>query len=190
MFLLVGLGNIGAEYAETRHNVGFMVLDEIIRLYNLIPHSSKFNASTFSGIICNEKIIAIKPTTFMNNSGIAVAKTKNFYKIQNDKIIVFQDDLDLSFCKIKLKLGGNSAGHNGIKSIDSMIGNDYFRIKIGIDRPSFKSDIIDYVLNKFKKDEAAKLKKLIVSIATNLPELLQNKKDNFINKIHLEQQGF
>ena len=135
MFLLVGLGNFGNKYALTRHNYGFLVLDKIIQHYNLQHNNIKFKADFFIGNILTHKIIAIKPQTYMNLSGEAVLATANFYKIKPENVLVMHDDLDLLLGKIKYKNGGGSAGHNGLKSIDQLFANNYFRIRLGIGKP-------------------------------------------------------
>lgn len=186
MFLLVGLGNIGTEYKNTRHNCGFMCADRIIEQYSINNHQVKFKADIYSGKLLEHDVMIVKPQTFMNKSGIAVSLIKNFYKIPIENIFVFHDDLDLEFCKLKYKIGGGAGGHNGLKSIDEMIGKNYHRIRIGIGRPEFKNDVVNYVLNKFNKDELNKLQKIIDIISNNIDKLFGDKKDAFLNKCALE----
>ncbi|BCD61569.1 peptidyl-tRNA hydrolase, PTH1 family [Nitratiruptor sp. YY08-26] len=150
MHLIVGLGNPGSEYARTRHNVGFMVVDELI--HRLEP--VKINKASFKGELFRHKdIFLLKPLTFMNRSGESVAAVKNFYKIALDNIIVIHDDLDLGLGALRFKKGGSSGGHNGLKSLDSSIGQDYLRIRFGIGRPSSKEEVIKYVLSNFTSKE-------------------------------------
>lgn len=182
MILLVGLGNIGDEYENTRHNVGFVVADKMIREYNLSYDTKKFHSEIFTGFINGAKIILIKPQTYMNKSGIAVSEVANFYKIPLEDIYVFQDDMDLELGKMKFKTGGSSAGHNGIKSIDEMIGKDYHRIRIGIGRPKYNKDVINFVLNKFTEDERVKLENICDRIVNNA-NLMLNNRDLFLTNV-------
>lgn len=182
MILLVGLGNIGTEYDNTRHNVGFLVADKMIREYNLLYDTKKFHSEIFTGFINGTKIILIKPQTYMNKSGIAVSEIANFYKIPLEDIYVFQDDMDLELGKMKFKTGGSSAGHNGIKSIDEMIGKDYHRIRIGIGRPKYNNDVINFVLNKFTEDERVKLENICDRIVNNA-NLMLNNRDLFLTNV-------
>lgn len=181
MFLLVGLGNIGKEYENTRHNVGFMCVDKIIEKYNIVNHQVKFKADIYSGKIDKNDVLVIKPQTYMNRSGIAVSLVKQFYKIPIENIFVFHDDLDLEFCKLRYKVGGGAGGHNGLKSIDEMIGKNYHRIRIGIGRPEFKDDVVNYVLNKFDGDKMIKLEMVLSVVGDNVALLFGDKKDGFVN---------
>jgi PTH1 family peptidyl-tRNA hydrolase len=182
MFLFVGLGNIGKEYENTRHNVGFIIADKFIKEYNFSQQSDKFHSEVWSGTINCEKCFIIKPQTFMNKSGIAVSEIKNFYKIPLENIYVFHDDLDVALGKVKYKVGGGSGGHNGIKSIDEMIGKEYNRVRIGIGRPVYKDDIVNFVLNKFSEDERISIENICDRIVNNI-NLLLNNKDLFLTKI-------
>lgn len=174
MFLFVGLGNYGDEYNNTRHNAGFIVVDNIIREYNFRSEGKKFHSELYSGSINCEKGYIIKPQTYMNRSGIAVCEISRFYKIPLNRIFVFHDDMDINLGKIKYKVGGSSAGHNGIKSIDEMIGKDYNRIRIGIGRPQYKDDVINFVLNRFTEDERIALENASTKIVNNANTLLNN----------------
>jgi PTH1 family peptidyl-tRNA hydrolase len=183
MHLLAGLGNPGLEYKTTRHNYGFIVLDEIILKYGFEKSSSKkFSSDIFFGEIFGKKIIALKPKTYMNLSGLAILEAINFYKIPSEKIIVFHDEVDLELSRIKVKQGGGSAGHNGIKSIDHHIGREYVRVRLGVSKPAEKNFIIsDYVLSKFSDDEKIVVKKISSIIAGSMPILLDKKYDEFMN---------
>lgn len=183
MYLLVGLGNIGKEYENTRHNFGFMCVDKIIEKYDINNKQTKFNADIYTGKISEKKVMIAKPRTYMNRSGIAVSQIKSFYKIPLENIFVFHDDLDLEFLKIKYKIGGSSAGHNGIKSIDEMIGKNYSRIRLGIGRPEKKEDVIDFVLRKFSNEELELVGKLNRKISDNVDKLFSENKNKFINSI-------
>ncbi len=183
MILLVGLGNPGSEYAETRHNVGFMAVDEIVHRYSFSSFKSKFKGEYTEGIIQNEKVMILKPSTYMNLSGESVQALCRFYKIPTDKIIVFQDDMDLPVGKVKVKIGGGSGGHNGIKSLDSHIGNGYMRVRIGIDKPVIKEQVVDWVLSKFSAESRRVLNETIIKIADEIPVLLTKDSSVFLNKI-------
>lgn len=184
MYLFVGLGNIGKEYENTRHNFGFCVVDKIMEKYDINNHESKFNSDMYIGKIGSEKIIVAKPKTFMNNSGIAISKIKNFYKIDSQNIFVFHDDMDLEFCKIKFKFGGGNAGHNGLKSLDANISQNYYRIRLGIGKPKFKEDTINFVIGKFTKEEFKQIDDISEKIANNIKWLFMENKDRFLNEIN------
>ena len=152
MHLIVGLGNPGGKYAKNRHNIGFMVIDHLIDRLGPTPQSK----SGFKGELYKTgKILLLKPLTFMNLSGESVAAVKNFYKIENEHVIVIHDDLDLGLGAIRIKRGGSHGGHNGLKSIDAHIGADYIRVRFGIGRPEHKSQVISYVLSDFTPKELA-----------------------------------
>jgi peptidyl-tRNA hydrolase, PTH1 family len=184
MFLLVGLGNPGAEYKKTRHNAGFMVIDEVCRQYDIrLEKKKKFLSEGGEGVIAGHKVAVIKPTTYMNNSGSAVQAAASFYKISPAKIIVFHDEIALAFAKVRVKTGGSAAGHNGLKDIDSHLGKDYARVRIGIHHPGDKDAVSDYVLHPFAKEEYQKIQVLNEIIGQYLPVLLDGKPDLFMTKI-------
>lgn len=159
MKLIVGLGNPGIQYQFTRHNVGFMVVDEIFcHHFSATEWQKKFNGLLAGGEINGQKVLLLKPETFMNLSGKSVLAASTFCKIAPADIIVIHDDIDLQTGKIKVKIGGSSAGHNGIKSIDSAIGIEYHRVRVGVGRPTSQMDIADYVLSNFSKEELDTLK--------------------------------
>ena len=186
MHLLVGLGNIGREYEFTRHNYGFLLLDQIIEDYGLVKQSSKFKSEIFSGIIDGQKVMAIKPQTFMNLSGGAVSQVANFYKIAPKNIVALHDDLDVEFGKIKAKVGGGHAGHNGLRSIDGSIGKEYARIRLGISRPENKEfDTSDYVLGRFTKGDLKEMEYVNKKISDLLGSLLEGDLPGFLNKFYL-----
>ncbi len=158
MYLITGLGNIGDKYQKTRHNVGFMVIDEMTK--NLT--TSNINNSNFQATLLKSGYnLFCKPKTYMNNSGIALREIKKYYKIEHEDIIVIHDDLDLPFGTVKFKIGGSHGGHNGLKSIDANIGKDYIRVRIGIGKPENKADVVNYVLNNFSKEELNQLEGII-----------------------------
>jgi len=161
MKLIVGLGNIGREYENTRHNIGFIAVDKII--FNLNYFS--INKKEFKGSLFKvNNFLFLKPSTYMNLSGESVIAVKHFYKIDNNDIIVIHDDLDLKLGALKFKKGGSSGGHNGLKSIDKHIGNDYYRIRIGIGRPEKKSEVLNYVLGNFRDEELSKLEQTLLNV--------------------------
>jgi PTH1 family peptidyl-tRNA hydrolase len=150
MKLLVGLGNPGPTYTYTRHNIGFLIIDKILHRVS----ANNISKKSFLGELYKYKdMLLLKPTTFMNLSGKSVQAVANFYKIKPDDILVIHDDIDLPFGAIKLKKGGGHGGHNGLKSIDSLITKEYNRLRLGVDKPEYKSQVADYVLSKFNEDE-------------------------------------
>ena len=165
MLLLVGLGNPGPNNLNNRHNIGFKIIDAINQHFKLSKQKPKFKGLLTTGNIESQKVYAIKPLTFMNNSGTAIKELIDYFKINAKDVIVFHDDMDIDFGKIKAKFGGSSAGHNGIDSIDKNIGKNYSRIRIGIGKPREKSMTNKYVLSKFTKEEGK-----IVNNINNLAE--------------------
>ena len=173
MKLFVGLGNPGERYKLTRHNVGFMVLDKLIKQLSVEGWDKKFD-SFFKKIIIDQKnMILLKPLTFMNISGHAVQKVKNFYDIDHKNIVIIHDDIDLELGKIKLKKGGGDGGHNGLKSIIKLIGSEFNRIRIGVGRPE-KINVSSYVLNDFRKEEVSLLEKIILKSCKGINLLIAN----------------
>lgn len=178
--LIVGLGNPGSEYHNTRHNVGFMAIDAIALKYNFSwQNSSKMMGEISSGFIGTQKIILLKPMTFMNLSGQSVALVKNYYKLETSEILVLQDEIDLTTGIIKYKIGGGSGGHNGIKSLDSTIGNMYSRIRIGVDKPDDADMVADYVLSNFTNSERKVIDQKIELIVNNIELLIAGKTEEF-----------
>ena len=191
MFLVVGLGNPGSEYANTRHNVGFMAADEIFRRYNFSPFRSKFDGLIAEGNIEGQKVYLLKPQTFMNLSGNSVVKAASFYKILPQNIVVIHDDMDLPIDKIKAKIGGGSGGHNGLKSIDSCITPNYNRIRIGVGHPvvHIQENIINHVLSSFSKIEKEALQKNIEIVAELLPILFNKGIAELSNQLGMVQNN-
>lgn len=187
MFLVVGLGNPGAEYAATRHNVGFMAADELHRRYNFSPWRAKFDGLIAEGQIENEKVYLLKPQTYMNLSGNSVVKAAHFYKILPQNIVVIHDDMDLPTDKIKAKLGGGSGGHNGIKSIDTCITPNYNRIRLGVGHPSDKSgeNVVNHVLSGFSKTDKENVEHNIDMVADLIGILLKKGVAEFSNQLGL-----
>ena len=169
--LLVGLGNPGKKYEKTRHNVGFMVIDELIKELNATNSSSSFKGELYK----SGNILLLKPTTYMNLSGESVVLVKNFYKIDLDDIVVIHDDLDLPFGAIRFKKGGGNGGHNGLKSLDTLIGKDYIRVRIGIGKPQNKSEVANYVLSNFSNNEEKYLEQIISHTIKAVLEFLKNR---------------
>ena len=153
MLLLVGLGNPGPRYAGHRHNVGFMAADEIVRRRVFSPWRARFHGEVAEGHLGGERTIVLKPMTFMNESGRAVAEAAHFYKLGVDDIVVFHDEIDLAPAKVRVKTGGGVAGHNGLRSISAHVGNDYRRVRIGIGHPGHKDLVLHWVLRDFEPDE-------------------------------------
>lgn len=186
MHLIIGLGNVGAKYEKTRHNFGFLLLDKIIATHGFEAKGEKFNSDIFVGEIAGIKTFAIKPKTFMNLSGNAAIDVMQFYKIPLQNILVLHDDVDLAFGKIKFKIGGGSGGHNGLKSLDERIGQDYMRLRLGIGRPENKEyETADYVLGKFSEDEMKEIDAINKKISADVDLLLKGKSSDFLNRFFL-----
>ena len=184
MFLFVGLGNPTPNSENNRHNIGFKIIDAINSKFKLSKQKPKFKGLLTTGNINEKKVYAIKPLTFMNNSGICIRELMEYFKIEAENIIVFHDDLDIVFGKIKTKFGGSSAGHNGIESIDKFIGKDYSRVRIGIGKPNNKIEVSDYVLKDFDDDEKQQLETLKNNITENLAILIDKKLDLFSSTVN------
>jgi peptidyl-tRNA hydrolase, PTH1 family len=184
MLLFVGLGNPTRDSEDNRHNIGFKIIDAINKKFNLSKQKPKFKGLLTTGNINEKKVYAIKPLTFMNNSGICIRELMEYFKINSEEIIVFHDDLDIDFGKIKAKFGGSSAGHNGVESIDKFIGKDYSRVRIGIGKPQTKTAVTDHVLKDFDEDEKIELEKIITNIIDSMPILLDKKLDLFSSTIN------
>ena len=184
MLLFVGLGNPTPNSENNRHNVGFKVIDSINKKFGLSKQKPKFKGLLTTGNIQNKKIYAIKPLTFMNNSGICVRELLEYFKIDAENVIVFHDDLDVEFGKIKAKFGGSNAGHNGVASIDKFIGKDYSRIRIGIGKPQDKIQVADYVLQNFNEDEVMGIEKITENMIDSISILLDKKLDLFSSTVN------
>jgi PTH1 family peptidyl-tRNA hydrolase len=179
--LLVGLGNPGSTYERNRHNVGFRIIDALAEANSCSSFKTMLSLVSVSSFSVDkgkakDKVIIAKPLTFMNLSGQAVRFLADFYKIPNQKVYVFHDDIDLEFGRVKIKNGGGSGGHNGIKSIDDLRGNDYWRIRIGVGRPLHKSMVSSYVLNDFSSEEESILQDILSAITKNISLLFENSK--------------
>ena len=184
MILLVGLGNPTPDSNDNRHNIGFKIIDAINQKFGLSKQKPKFKGLLTTGNIGNKKVYAIKPLTFMNNSGICIRELIEYFKIDTEDVIVFHDDLDVDFSKIKAKFGGSSAGHNGIESIDKFIGKDYSRVRIGIGKPEKRIEVSDFVLTNFTEEEKIELQKVIKNIIDSIPVLIDKKLDLFSSTVN------
>src|SRR5919198_787196 len=167
MLVFAGLGNPEARYQNNRHNVGFMAADAIHRRHSFSPWSKKFQALVAEGRLGGEKVLLIKPQTFMNNSGQAVGEALRFYKLEPADLTVFYDEIDLAPGKVRIKKGGGAGGHNGIRSLDGHIGQDYRRVRIGVGHPGIKEMVHPHVLGDFAKDERPWVEALCATIADN-----------------------
>ena len=183
MLLFVGLGNPTPNSQNNRHNIGFKIIDAINQKYSLSKQKPKFKGLLTTGNIGDKKIYAIKPLTFMNNSGICIRELLEYFKIEAENVIVFHDDLDVDVGKIKTKFGGSSAGHNGIASIDKFIGKDYSRVRIGIGKPE-QMKVNDFVLGDFNEDERIQIDEISKKIIESLKLLIDKKLDLFSSKIN------
>ena len=184
MLLFVGLGNPSPDNENNRHNIGFKIIDAINQKFSLSKQKPKFKGLLTTGNIKNKKIYAIKPLTFMNNSGICIRELIEYFKIDSEDVIVFHDDLDISFGKVKAKFGGSSAGHNGIESIDKFIGKDYSRVRIGIGKLNGKPNATDLVLNDFDEEEKIELENITSNITNSISILLDKKLELFSSTVN------
>ena len=185
MKLLVGLGNPGAQYAGHRHNIGFMALDRIASDHGFGPWRTKFSGELAEGRIGSEKVLLLKPTTFMNDSGRSVQAACTFHKVAPADITVFHDELDLAPGKVRLKTGGGHAGHNGLRSIHAHIGPDYDRVRLGIGHPGHKDRVAGYVLHDFAKADQDWLDDALRGISDGIADLVAGHGDKFLNAIAL-----
>lgn len=184
MKLIVGLGNIGVNYENTRHNIGFKVVEQLALKYDFTKFCNKCNSLISLGEIAGSRLILVKPITYMNNSGIALRKLIDYYKLTVDQILVIHDDLDLSYLTIKYKIAGGHGGHNGLRSIINHIGNDYQRLRIGIGRPCGMQSVADYVLSNFSQTEQLDFQHKVNLIINNFFILLNGEVNLFIYNIN------
>ncbi len=185
MFLFVGLGNPGTKYEGNRHNIGFMAVDEIVRRHGFSSWRQKFQSHASEGKIEGERVIIIKPQTFMNESGAAAQAAMSFLKIDPSKVFVFYDELDLLAGKIRVKQGGGAAGHNGIRSLIAHLGPDFQRVRLGIGHPGDKNLVHHYVLSDFTKSDKAWLTSLLEGVAEHAALLVHGQEAAFQSKVHL-----
>ena len=184
MILFVGLGNPTPNSENNRHNIGFKIIDAINQKFSLSKQKPKFKGLLTTGKIGSQKVYAIKPLTFMNNSGICIRELMEYFKIDSKDVIVFHDDLDVEFGKIKAKYGGSSAGHNGIASIDKFIGKEYSRVRIGIGKPKENIEVSDFVLQNFDDDEMVGIEKISNNITDSISLLVDKKLDLFSSTVN------
>lgn len=185
MKLLVGLGNPGGKYAGNRHNIGFMAIDAIARRHATAPFRTRFQGEATEASIGGEKVLVLKPMTFMNESGRSVGEAMRFFKIALADVYVFHDELDLPAAKLRVKTGGGNAGHNGLRSITALCGNDYPRIRLGIGHPGAKELVHGYVLSDFAKAERPWVEDLCAAIGDEAALLVAGDAAGFQNRIHL-----
>jgi PTH1 family peptidyl-tRNA hydrolase len=185
MLLIAGLGNPGRRYAGNRHNIGFMAADELHRRHQLSPWRARFEGETSEGSINGDKVIVLKPATYMNESGRAVGQAMRFYKLAPSDVVVIYDELDLPPGKVRLKKGGSSSTHNGIKSIEQHVGKDFRRLRIGIGHPGARELVNGYVLHDFARADRDWIDPLLSAIADNAGLLARGDDPNFMNRIHL-----
>lgn len=185
MLILAGLGNPGARYARNRHNIGFMAVEAIARAVSATPWRSRFQALACEATIAGEKALLLLPQTYMNESGRAIGEATRFFKVAPADVIVFHDELDLAPAKLRVKLGGGNAGHNGLRSTTAAIGNDYRRVRMGIGHPGDKALVHAYVLNDFGKAEEPWVEDLCSACADNAALLAAHDDTGFQNKVHL-----
>jgi peptidyl-tRNA hydrolase, PTH1 family len=185
MLLLVGLGNPGARYIGNRHNIGFMALQAIAKRHGLAPWRRRFQGVACEGQIGGERVLLLLPGTYMNESGRAVGEAAQFYKLAPEAITVFHDEIELPPGKVRVKVGGGVAGHNGLRSISEHVGNDYRRVRIGVGHPGHKDLVEHYVLSDFAKGEWPSVEALVDILAENTELLIRGEDASFQNKVHL-----
>ena len=183
MLIFVGLGNPGSQYAGNRHNIGFMAIDAIARHHGFPPFRSKFQGQASDGTIAGERVLLLKPGTFMNESGRAVGEAMRFSKTPLANVVVFHDELDLEPGRLRIKFGGGNAGHNGLRSITALCGNDYKRVRLGIGHPGDKALVHGYVLNDFAKAERPWVVALCQAVAEEAPFLVKSEDATVQNRI-------
>jgi len=189
MRLFVGLGNPGAKYARNRHNIGFMAVDEIARRHGFSPWRRRFQGETSEGTLGTERVILLKPTTYMNDSGRAVQEATSFFKIAPGDVTVFHDELELPPGKVRVKIGGGIAGHNGLRSISAHIGNEYRRVRLGIGHPGVKELVHGHVLSDFAKADGDWVTTLCDAVAEHAALVAKGTDATFANRVHLAMQA-
>ena len=188
MLLIAGLGNPGPKYERNRHNIGYMAVDEIVRRHSFGPWRARFQSLSAEGKIAGEKVLAIKPTTFMNESGRAVGEALRFYKLEPPELTVIYDEIDLAFGKIKVKRGGGLAGHNGLRSINAHIGPDFRRVRVGVGHPGEKRQVTGYVLKRASGDTEAAVERKIDEAIAVLPILFDDGINAAMKKLHTKEE--
>jgi PTH1 family peptidyl-tRNA hydrolase len=188
MLLIVGLGNPGSQYSKNRHNIGFMAVDEIVHRHGFGAFRAKFQGELAEGKIGNEKVLALKPMTFMNESGRSVAQAVKFYKIDPQDVIIIHDELDLAAGKLRVKSGGGHGGHNGLRSIHAQIGSDYRRIRLGIGHPGDKSKVTGHVLKDFASADSEWLDPELDAIARHVGFIVNGEDAKFMTDVAREMK--
>ncbi|MHA1517308.1 MAG: aminoacyl-tRNA hydrolase [Alphaproteobacteria bacterium] len=188
MKLFVGLGNPGAQYAFNRHNVGFMAVDAIAAAHNFPAWRNRFSSRIAEARLGREKVLLLKPQTYMNESGRSAGEAMRFYKLDVDDVVVFHDELDLAPGKVRVKTGGGVAGHNGLKSLSAHLGNDYVRVRIGVGHPGHRERVIGHVMNDFAKSDYEWLEPLLAAIANAAPYLADGANDKFQTQVAHQKQ--
>ena len=183
MLLFAGLGNPGPEHARNRHNIGFMAVDALAHRHDFQPFRPKFRGLAAEGRLGEARVLALKPLTWMNDSGVSVAEAARFHKIEAERVYVFHDELDLAPGKVRVKRGGSSAGHNGLRSIDAHLGPDYWRVRLGIGHPGEKTRVLGWVLRDFPKSDADWLERLLVAVSEHAPPLAAGRESDFMSKV-------
>lgn len=183
--LIIGLGNPGAEYAATRHNIGFMAAEALHTAYKFSTWKKKFHGEIAEGVIAGRRTLLLKPMTFMNRSGLAAGVAAQFHKIPLTDIFVLHDEIELIPGKVRIKQGGGAAGHNGLKSLDDALGKDYWRVRLGVGRPVVAEQVHDYVLEPFKKAELTWVRLLCETLAAEAALLVDGKHNVLMNKLTL-----
>ncbi|MDR3473814.1 MAG: aminoacyl-tRNA hydrolase [Devosia sp.] len=189
MHLLVGLGNPGDKYARNRHNIGFMAIDAVARRHDFPPFRQKFSGLVSEGTVAGERVLLLKPQTFMNSSGDSVVQATGFYKLTPADVTVFYDEIDLVPGKVRIKRGGGSGGHNGIRSIDPQIGPDYRRVRLGVGHPGHKDAVMPHVLGDFSKADHEWLAPLLDAVGDNVGLILKGDDNTFMNKLAIAVGG-
>ena len=185
MLLFVGLGNPGREHAAQRHNIGFMAVDAIAVRHGAPPFRARFQGQASELPLGGDRVVLLKPETYMNESGRSVGEAARFYKLALKDIVVFHDELDIAPGTVRVKTGGGNAGHNGLRSITALLGNDYRRVRLGIGHPGLKELVLGYVLGAFGKGEAAWLQAVLDTVASDAADLVQGLDDRFQSKVRL-----
>lgn len=192
MLVIAGLGNPGARHARNRHNIGFMAVQAIAVAHRFAPFRARFAGLAADGVIASKRVMLLLPQTFMNDSGRSVGEALRFHKVDTSALIVIHDELDLAPAKVRVKIGGGVAGHNGLRSIDAHVGADFKRVRLGIGHPGDKALVYNYVLGDFSKAEMAWVEVLCRAVADAAPLIVEGKDASFQNKTHLtlEAAGF
>jgi peptidyl-tRNA hydrolase, PTH1 family len=192
MLVIAGLGNPGARHARNRHNIGFMALQAIAQAHRFAPFRSRFSGLAADGVIGGKRVMLLAPQTFMNESGRSVGEALRFHKLDVGALVVIHDELDLAPAKVRVKVGGGNAGHNGLRSISAHVGNDYRRVRLGIGHPGDKALVYNFVLSDFAKSETGWVETVCRAVADAAPLLVEGQDASFQNKTHLaiEAAGF